>query len=87
MALTMADVQAAIIAVDAKVDEVATKVADLASDIDAAIAKLQADMDAGTDTAPAVEALAALSTKLGAVSESLSAIDVKAETTSGKPTP
>lgn len=87
MGQTLADVQAAITAVDAKVDGVAGQVADLATDFDEAVKKLQEDIQAGADLTPAVEALGALSTKLDSAAEALSAIDVKAETISGKPTP
>lgn len=101
MAQNMADVQAAITAVDGKVDEVAGKIGDIAfklsdlsMDFDAAIKKLREAISADTDTAPAVEALGALGTKLSSASEALTAasdslaeIDVKAETISGNPTP
>lgn len=87
MAQNLQDVLDAVTAVDTKVDGIATQLVDLSSDFDAAIEKLQADIAAGADTAPAVAALATLGTKLTSVSDALSAIDVKAETISGTPTP
>lgn len=87
MAQTIQDVLNAVTAVDAKVTEVAGKIEDLSGDFDAAVKTLQDAIAAGGDTTPAVEALAALATKLGDASDKLSAIDVKAETVSGKPTP
>lgn len=87
MAQTLQDLQDAITAVDAKVDGISSQLTDLSADFDAAVAKLQADIAAGVDLTPAVTALAALQAKLQTVSTSLSDIDVKAETISGKPTP
>lgn len=87
MAQTLQDVLDGVTVVAGKVSEIATKVADLSTDIDEAVAKLQADIAAGGDMTPAVEALAALATQLGTASDALTAIDVKAEAISGKPTP
>lgn len=87
MAQNQDDLNSAIGAVGEKVNLIGVQIADLSTDIDAAIAKLQADIAAGNDTTPAVSALAALSTQLGTASDALKAIDVKAETVSGNPTP
>ena len=87
MAQTLADVLASITVVDGKIDALATQLTDLSNDFDAAVAKLEADIAAGVDTTPAVTALGALADKLGTVSAAIAAIDLKAETVSGTPTP
>lgn len=87
MAQTVTDLNAKIAAVDAKIDGVSTQLTDLAGDFDAAVKKLQDDIANGQDLTPSVTALSALSDKLDAASGALAAIDVKAETISGVPTP
>lgn len=87
MAQNQDDLKAAITAVAEKVGAVSDQIADLSTDIDAAVAKLQADIANGVDTTESVTALSDLATKLGAASDALAAVDSKMETISGQPTP
>lgn len=62
--------------------------ADLATDFDAAVKKLQDQIAAGqVDLGPSVAALVALSEKTTQIADAIKSLDAKAEEISGQPTP
>lgn len=87
MAQTMQDLQDQITAQDAAITKLEVSLTDYATDIKAAIKKLQDDIAAGADTTASVAALASMTGRIDAMVASLAALDADAETVSGQPTP
>jgi len=87
MAGTMQELQDALTAQAAKIDELGSTLTDLIFDQRAAFDALKSAIAAGLDTAPALALISDSFTKLDAAVSAIKAADVDAETISGQPTP
>lgn len=89
MSQNMQDLQDAITAQGAKIDELGTVLTDLLADQKAAFEALKAQLAAGSDTSASVAALGGSIAKLDAAITSIKSADLDAEAaiSSGTPTP
>lgn len=87
MSQNMQDLQDAITAQGAKIDELGVVLTDLIGDQKAAFEALKAQLAAGSDTSTSVAALGGSIAKLDAAITSIKSADTDAEAASGTPTP
>ena len=81
------DLAAAVESIGQKIAGIGDLLVDYSTDIQAAIAKLQADISAGLDVTESITALTTLAGKVDEAATSIKALDVTAEGISGQPTP